>query len=152
MPLLPGKSKATLSKNIATEVRAGRHQKQAVAIAYSERRRHMSRGGYVSEGNDSMLMDPKKLSMLIRKKKNKLLSSEPEVGSSEPHMMNAQDVEDNKQLGRIEQTIDVPEKSNSDDKMMGMSDHDAETTGLTSDEMKRMTRLRSYLNSLDLDW
>lgn len=99
-----------------------------------------------------MLMDPKKLSALIRQKKNKLLSSEPEVTDSEPHMMNAQDVEDTKQLGRIEDTIKSPEKINSDDTMMDMSSHDAATAGLSTDEMKRMSRLRTYLNGLDLDW
>jgi hypothetical protein len=34
--LKKGKSKATLSKNIATEIRAGKPKDQAVAIAYSE--------------------------------------------------------------------------------------------------------------------
>jgi hypothetical protein len=33
MPLLPGKSRKVVSKNIATEIAAGRPQKQAVAIA-----------------------------------------------------------------------------------------------------------------------
>ncbi len=36
MPLKSGKSKATMSKNIATEVKSGRPTKQAVAIAYSK--------------------------------------------------------------------------------------------------------------------
>jgi len=36
MPLKSGKSKKTISANIATEVRAGRPLKQAVAIAYSK--------------------------------------------------------------------------------------------------------------------
>ncbi len=35
MPLDKGKSKAVISKNIATEVRAGKPVKQAAAIAYS---------------------------------------------------------------------------------------------------------------------
>lgn len=34
MPLDPGKSKAAFSHNVATEVDAGKPQKQAVAIAY----------------------------------------------------------------------------------------------------------------------
>ncbi len=39
MPLKSGSSKATVSKNIATEMKAGRGQKQAIAIALSVKRR-----------------------------------------------------------------------------------------------------------------
>jgi len=35
MPLVRGKSKKAISKNIATEMKAGKPQKQAVAIAYN---------------------------------------------------------------------------------------------------------------------
>lgn len=35
MPLKKGKSKKAISKNIATEMHAGKPQKQAIAIAYS---------------------------------------------------------------------------------------------------------------------
>jgi hypothetical protein len=38
MPLIKGKSKKALGENIATERRAGKPEKQAVAIAFSERR------------------------------------------------------------------------------------------------------------------
>jgi hypothetical protein len=39
MPLVHGKSKKSISKNIKTEVAAGKPQKQAVAIALSTARR-----------------------------------------------------------------------------------------------------------------
>lgn len=36
MPLQPGKSRAAFGQNVKTEMAAGRPQKQAVAIAFSE--------------------------------------------------------------------------------------------------------------------
>jgi len=36
MPLVKGKSNKVFQKNVKTEMRAGKPQKQAVAIAYSE--------------------------------------------------------------------------------------------------------------------
>lgn len=38
MPLEKGNSKEAFSRNVATEVKAGKQQKQAVAIAYSVKR------------------------------------------------------------------------------------------------------------------
>jgi hypothetical protein len=38
MPLESGKGKEAFSHNVAAEVKAGKPQKQAVAIAYSKRR------------------------------------------------------------------------------------------------------------------
>lgn len=39
MPLDPGKSRAAFAHNVEAEMKAGKSQKQAVAIAYSEQRR-----------------------------------------------------------------------------------------------------------------
>ena len=36
MPLLPGKDQGTISANIATEMQAGKPQKQAIAIALAK--------------------------------------------------------------------------------------------------------------------
>lgn len=43
MPLKKGKSKAAFKSNIKTEIAAGKPQKQAVAIAFSEKRRAAKR-------------------------------------------------------------------------------------------------------------
>ena len=43
MPLKKGKSKKTISTNIATERNAGKPEKQAIAIALSEARRGKKR-------------------------------------------------------------------------------------------------------------
>lgn len=39
MPLVKSKSKQAFKKNIETEIKAGKPPKQAVAIAYSEKRK-----------------------------------------------------------------------------------------------------------------
>ena len=45
MPLKSGKSKKVISKNIATEIRAGKSKKQAVAIAYNKAGKSRKRRG-----------------------------------------------------------------------------------------------------------
>jgi len=44
MPLKSGKSKGAFTSNIKTEVAAGKPVKQAVAIAYSVKRKSSSKG------------------------------------------------------------------------------------------------------------
>jgi len=48
MPLIKSKSKAAFSKNVAAEVNAGKPVKQAVAIAYSEKRVAKKTGGVLT--------------------------------------------------------------------------------------------------------
>jgi hypothetical protein len=47
MPLMHGKSEKAFSQNVRTEMHAGKPQKQALAIAYAEKRRKMAGGGSV---------------------------------------------------------------------------------------------------------
>lgn len=49
MPLLKGKSKKAFSKNVETEMDAGKPQKQSLAIAYQMKRKAMAKGGPVSQ-------------------------------------------------------------------------------------------------------
>lgn len=44
MPLASGKSKSAFSHNVEAEMAAGKPQKQAVAIAYAQRRRSAIEG------------------------------------------------------------------------------------------------------------
>lgn len=57
MPLMHGKSKQAFSHNVASEMNAGKPQKQAVAIAYSEKRKNMAEGGEMETDGHEMLMD-----------------------------------------------------------------------------------------------
>ena len=91
------------------------------------------------------MFDAVSLSKAIRAKKKALKTDTPElVGTSPVPDMNAQDVYDMEQLGRIEETLDVPAKSDADFAEVDNS------IGLTDEEKTRMSRLRSYFDKMDL--
>lgn len=48
MPLVRSASKQAFSKNVSREMKAGKPQRQAVAIAYSEKREAQRRGGHMT--------------------------------------------------------------------------------------------------------
>ena len=57
MPLSKGKSKKAFSKNVATEMNAGKPQKQALAIAYNTQKHNMkkmSKGGQIGASDNEM--------------------------------------------------------------------------------------------------
>lgn len=97
-----------------------------------------------------MLMDASKMSEIIRMKKKKMLEADPElIGTSPTPDMNAQDVYDMQQKGRIEETLDTPPKINADDTNMNMADA-GEATGDAN--MGRKERLRAYMDKEDLGY
>lgn len=88
------------------------------------------------------------ISAAIRAKKKKLMESEPSLIDTSPTPdMNAQDVEDMKQHGRIEDTLESSPKSNAD---KTMADESYQGVGLSPMEMGRMERLRKYFDMMDL--
>jgi hypothetical protein len=95
-----------------------------------------------------MLMDAAKISEIIRMKKKKMLEADPELIDTSPTPdMNAQDVYDLEQRGRIESTLMSPPRINADDTMMNET---YDGVGLSPEEKKRMGRLRSYMDTMDI--
>lgn len=92
-------------------------------------------------------MEPKKLSQIIREKKKKMLEAEPELIDTAPTPdMNAQDVYDLMQKGRIEETLDTPPKINAENAELN---EDA-NIGVTAEDKMRMVKLRKYIDDLDM--
>jgi hypothetical protein len=58
MPLWKGKSPKAFSHNVKAEMHAGKPQKQAVAIAYSEAGEHKAHGGKVKDKMNMYAMEP----------------------------------------------------------------------------------------------
>lgn len=75
MPLIKSGSKAAMSHNIKAEMRSGKPQKQALAIAYSVKRKaqHKAHGGQVMPSKHDMVenvQDPKKIVASIMGRKS----------------------------------------------------------------------------------
>lgn len=94
-----------------------------------------------------LTMSPKMLSEAIRRKKKKMYESEPEMtGTSPVPDMDAQDIYDVEQAGRIEGTLMTPEKINSDVDNLGLDGN----IGVNADEKARLGRLRKYFSGLNM--
>lgn len=95
-----------------------------------------------------MLMDPKKISEIIRMKKKKMMEAEPSlVDTDYKPDLNPMDMYNVEMQGRIEETLDTPHKINAEEAEM----NEGPGVGLSPDEMKRMGRLRAYIGTLKLD-
>ena len=53
MPLIKSKSEKAFVHNLKAEIHAGKPQKQALAIAYSEKRHAKKHGGHVSTHHEN---------------------------------------------------------------------------------------------------
>src|ERR1700679_1994649 len=97
-----------------------------------------------------LIMSHSAISKAIREKKKKMVTSPPDfIGTSPTPDLNAQDIYDIEQHGRVEGTLESPEKINAD-----LTNIDANETysgvGVSPEDKKRLGRLRMYLDSLSL--
>jgi 8-oxo-dGTP pyrophosphatase MutT (NUDIX family) len=67
MPLLSGSSQETISKNIETEIRAGKPPKQAAAIAYSKARGDTGDAANVIRAAGILFLDPEGNALFLRR-------------------------------------------------------------------------------------
>jgi hypothetical protein len=90
------------------------------------------------------------LSKAIREKKKRMLTEEPEmVGTNPGPDMNAQDIYDVEQAGRVEGTLMSPEKINAD--LTNIDENEKyDGVGVSPEDMRRMDRLRGYFGSLSM--
>jgi hypothetical protein len=95
-----------------------------------------------------LTLSAESISKSIREKKKRLLTSEPSLIDTSPTPdMDAQDVYDLEQDGRIESTLDSPKKINATDTMLNQS---YDGVGLSPEEKTRMGRLRKYFDTFDM--
>ncbi len=97
-----------------------------------------------------LTLSASEISKSIRKKKKKMMESEPSLVDTSPTPdLNAQDVYDDEQKGRIEDTLMTPKKINADEtNAEALEEYDG--VGLSPEEKKRMGRLRKYMSMMNL--
>jgi len=125
MPLIKRASKKALSKNIETEMHAGKPQKQALAIAFSTQRRakKMAKGGelkaaaYKPSADDR---DERELNMMASKKDE----HSPELDARDEHMSGIDGARDERELemSRGRKLSHGSEISFHDERMSGIDD------------------------------
>lgn len=98
-----------------------------------------------------MVLDAKRLSASIRAKKMKMLDADPELVDTDALV----DVNPNDKMfmdmdARAENALGSPERMDARNTAAAQSEHDAMTMGETSDEAKRMERLKRMLDAMDL--
>lgn len=97
-----------------------------------------------------MMIDPKKLSAVIREKKRKMKQATPELVDVDfKPDLNPMDMYNMQQQGRIEETLHTPHKINAEDTAAAEGSN-MDQVGLSPEEKKRMGRLRSYFDTIDL--
>lgn len=98
--------------------------------------------------NARLALSAGRISEHIRNKKKKMMTSEPDfIDTSPTPDLNAQDVYDLEQQGRVEGTLMSPKKINAD---LTNLDEPYDGVGLSPVEMSRMERLRKYIGGMRL--
>lgn len=89
-----GKSKSAFSHNIKAEVNAGKPVKQAVAIAYSEKRnsmKKMAEGGSINDDDDKMIMNHMMMQHMDAIHNRDVTGAHESLRAMMTHMMNQMD-------------------------------------------------------------
>jgi hypothetical protein len=97
-----------------------------------------------------LVMNHSQLSKAIRDKKSKIMRAAPDfIDTSPTPDLNAQDIYDLEQAGRVEGTLSSPEKINAD--LTNIDENQVyDGVGVSPEDKKRLGRLRMYLDALPL--
>lgn len=95
------------------------------------------------------MWSPKELSAIIRAKKKKAKKAEPELVTTDAgnNMKDPNDILNSETDARIEQTLETPERLDGREREMEADDGNM---GLTATEKTRMSRLRKYLDEMEM--